>query len=901
MVELEHISSGNMAVTEALRIPSAPPNALTPLEAFAALPARPLGRELAHPGQKGRIKAYFENWRRMLTYSLLGLGLIICSINQAAGQERVHQDSQHKFVTLSDGTGQLALRLNYDGRCILDQVIVRGRQVAADTGISTGVRADARWFNTGKIATPGISVGRDTLTVTGIKFGHPGNEIRERWRFTVKPDQVLWRITRWYPTNAAFDDVAFPDWDFRSMSTWTGGMLDNGGVIWNKYLDKTDATYGAHFGTVTFWNSQSNDCLRITPNLPRGQFGAGRFSRQGNGVFSFNYSICDEELKPKHELSRFLGNRQDLWSPFRAKPSEVSVEFTLKAMDYGTSYDRGALAGLDGSRVRDLLNTVARYGVIDQQLTGGNGWRSGFICLHEQFFAEIGLALDQDDYTANFSKCLDYERDHAIGVDGRVKSRWDYGPGDAMPGSFDSFGFYEAKWGWLLDSQPGYVINVAEQFNLTGDHQWLARQKACCEKALNFLLRREVANSGLVAMMNDSLKQQKSSDWIDIIWASYENSLVNAELYCALQLWADGEDTLNDPAKAANYRAFAARLKASFNQPIASGGFWDPTNQWYVYWREKDGAVHGNNLVTPVNFAAIAYGLCDDDSRKKAILDRIEQETQKEGLFTWPLNFFPYQRDEGAGRNFPFPQYENGDLFLSWNELGVRAYAAYDPALALKYVRNTLDRYGEDGLSFQRYLRQSQRGAGDDILAGNCMAIVGLYRDIYGIQPKPNRLYVEPHLTTALNGTKLHYQSRGQLYLVDLDTKGCAITADGCTIRDSRPFGINATVSGLEYFPGTNADWALCILESSGRPLAVQIESWPINSDAPRQWTETTPQAKGKTTHRVAHLQPGANYDLKIDGQISDSFRADKIGRIKFNYTHGSGAPRKFELVPSTY
>ena len=90
-----------------------------------------------------------------------------------------------------------------------------------------------------------------------------------------------------------------------------------------------------------------------------------------------------------------------------------------------------------------------------------------------------------------------------------------------------------------------------------------------------------------------------------------------------------------------------------------------------------------------MNFAAIAYGICDDAAREKAILDRIEAEMQKENLFTWPLSFFPYQREEGAGSNFPFPKYENGDLFLSWGEVGVRAYAAHDPGLALKYVKKT--------------------------------------------------------------------------------------------------------------------------------------------------------------------------------------------------------------------
>jgi hypothetical protein len=278
--------------------------------------------------------------------------------------------------------------------------------------------------------------------------------------------------------------------------------------------------------------------------------------------------------------------------------------------------------------------------VIDSRLVGANGWRTGYICLHEQWFAEIGLALNDPDYIANLSEALAYERDHAIGPDGRIKSRWTYNAGDAMRGTYDALGFYEAQWGYLMDSQPDYVINVAEQFDLTGDRHWLAGQKTACERALHFLMDREVQDTGLVAMMTDSCKQQRGSDWIDIIWASYENALVNAELYYALGLWSGAEDALGDPAHAASYRAFAARLKTHFNRPVTEGGFWDPTNQWYIYWREKDGSIHGDNLVTPVNFAAIAYGLCDDTSRQKAILDRIEAEMQKEDLFSWLLNFF---------------------------------------------------------------------------------------------------------------------------------------------------------------------------------------------------------------------------------------------------------------------
>src|SRR5207247_11190105 len=140
-----------------------------------------------------------------------------------------------------------------------------------------------------------------------------------------------------------------------------------------------------------------------------------------------------------------------------------------------------------------------------------------------------------------------------------------------------------------------------------------------------------------------------------------------------------------------------------FNRSTSEGGFWDSEGGYYAYWRDKDGSIHGTNLVVPVNFSAIGYGLCDEPARQAVILEHIEALMRQEGLFFWPLCFFSYAEDEGHTKvNWPFPKYENGDLFLAWGELGTRAYAAHNPALALKYVTNVLAQYGKDGLAFHR-------------------------------------------------------------------------------------------------------------------------------------------------------------------------------------------------------
>jgi len=414
---------------------------------------------------------------------------------------------------------------------------------------------------------------------------------------------------------------------------------------------------------------------------------------------------------------------------------------------------------------------------------------------------------------------------------------------------------------------------------------------------LDWLLRRDTDGNGLVEMMTDSHTQQRGSDWIDIIWASYENALINAELYYALALWADAEEVLGDRARALEYRRQAAKLKTSFNWTIAEGGFWDPQNQWYVYWRDKDRSLHGNNLVTPVNVAAIGYGLCDDAGRREAILRRMEDEMQKEKLFFWPLNFFPYQRDEGHANNFPYPNYENGDIFLSWGELAVRAYAKYSPEIAVKYVRNVLDKYEQDGLSYQRYERKSQRGAGEDILAGNCMPVVGLYRDIYGIQPKHNRLYLEPHLTPELGGTRLRYQLRGQLYVIDLNIRGSRMAVDDFAVSAAEPFALNVKADTAEYFPCNRSVPALSVIRSRRVPVDIEIESWPTGPARPRKWTESASDRGVAARHLVSGLQPEAVYELRCEGRKAGSFKADAAGRIEFKRTLGSKMPQRFELL----
>jgi hypothetical protein len=467
-----------------------------------------------------------------------------------------------------------------------------------------------------------------------------------------------------------------------------------------------------------------------------------------------------------------------------------------------------------------------------------------------------------------------------------------------MPGTYDALGFYECQWGWLMDSQTGWVINAADQFDFSGDRAWLQRQKSPCERALDYLLRRDTDDNGLVKMMNDSESEGKSSDWIDVVWASYENALVNAQMYWALSRWAGLEELLGDKAQAARYDQAAARLKERFNKSTAEGGFWDAQNQCYAYWRDKNGSAHGTNLVVPVNFSAIGYGVCDDPARCAAILDNIEGRMEREQLFAWPLCFSSFAPGEAIGWEYPFPVYENGDIFLAWGELGTRAYAAHHPDLALKYVRNVLAQYNKDGLAFQRYLRARQTGAGDDILANNCSLVVGLYRNLYGLQPKYNRLYLEPHLAPELNGTQLNYQLRGRQYHIELNADDYAIFVDSFIVRDRRPFAINVQGRTLEYFCGSNQNSALAVTPSTGDRLELALEAWPEEASAERAWSESCPKEGATARQVVSGLTPNASYRLSRNKNSGELLHADAAGRLKFSCKFSHTGTQNFTLKP---
>lgn len=832
----------------------------------------------------------------MRCFSLLIFCIGVCGMVWA--QPTIKNDATARKVVF--GNGKLTLTLDYNKKATVSQLTVNGQQVIQNNaGIYSMLRTKAAQYTTlSLLSEPSVAVKGNTITVNAIAYGDKDLSIQETWKFTVSNDNIRFDIDRTTSKAVTAEDIGSPVFTFDNINTWEGAYQDYGGLAWFYLFNKKRDTYGVRSSTSEFWNSKTNNGLTISVSAPGKQI-AMDYSRAVDDKLIYTVGISAAERTPRFDADTkrrmYVRDTTDVWAPVAVAAGKSTHSITLSYFDFNEQFGRGELVGIDQQQVSAVLNTIARIGVIGKKHFGGNSWHTpyGPICLHEQYIAQMGLGVNDDNYLSGYRECLDYYRDNAIKPDGRVWPRWAYSNEDAMPNGFTDKGFYEAQWGYLLDSNPDFVINVAELYDQNGDRAWVKTHQPSCEKALDWIIARDSDGDGLVEMMTDSYKQKRGSDWIDIIWAAYENAFVNAKLYRALVLWAGVERQLGNTTKANAYTSFAQKLQASFNKPTTAGGFWDAENNCYVHWLDKDGSVHGRNMVTPVNFMAIAYDICTDQTRTKTILDNIEVQMQKEDLFFWPISLTSYAPGEGNDWQFPFPNYENGDIFLSWGSVAAKAYASYKPEIAVKYVKRVLAQYAKDGLAFQRYGRAAQDGRGDDILSGNALSVVGLYQAIYGINPLYNRFYLDPHITPELAGTQVKYNYRGQPLTIKLNMKRYVVSNGQCMIGSLTDFGFSHTGNELLYFKGKADKPTIQVKMSSNVELTLDVKS--CEPDKVFFYQSSGDKGAGVLKYQVNSLKPSSYYTVKESNRLLKRIKSTPEGTVVFEHKAGK-APNQIAI-----
>lgn len=490
--------------------------------------------------------------------------IIFFTTNIFAQNAFITNKTDDKLVTF--GNDKIKVTVDYNKKCNISNLEINKETViSSSAGMFSQIRTSKASYSTLHLeVSPAIKTTANKVEFNGIKYG--GGVVTENWKFVISDSTISLTIERAFSKSLAVEEVSFPSINFNSINTWEGAFLGHGGLAWFYLFNEKLCTYGVHTDYSSLWNSKTGNGLKVKVSA-KNRMAAMQFTRSNEDKLVLNIGISEKEMLPRYDSSvnrrRFIRGKTDVWNSFDISKGKYVETITLIPFNYQKEYSRGSFAGIDGNQVTGVLNTIARIGVIDAKHFGGNSWHTpyGPICLHEQYIAELGLAINDPNYIKGYKDCLDFYRDNAIQADGRVLPRWAYDDSDAMAGTATKLGFYEAQWGYLLDSNPDLVINIADMYNQSGDLNWVASHKLSSEKALDYLLKRDSNGNHLAEMINSDHKERKGSDWIDIIWAAFENSFVNAKLYRALTLWSDVEKQLGDYKKSSYYSNYAALLK----------------------------------------------------------------------------------------------------------------------------------------------------------------------------------------------------------------------------------------------------------------------------------------------------------------------------------------------------
>lgn len=192
-----------------------------------------------------------------------------------------------KTVTITATGNQLSMVIDYSAGYVIKQLQIKGKNVLSPAGIYTGITTKSSALSSAKGSGDiKLSLNNGIIKLSGLTYGDGNITVNETWEFKVNGSKISWYINRDYNRDAELEDMAFPKYNFSNLAVWKGGILDNGGMVWCKYLKQVDDTYGVHTGGVTFWNAESGNGLRISTKTNNGDAVASKFSHSSNNEFT---------------------------------------------------------------------------------------------------------------------------------------------------------------------------------------------------------------------------------------------------------------------------------------------------------------------------------------------------------------------------------------------------------------------------------------------------------------------------------------------------------------------------------------------------------------------------------------------------------------------------------------
>jgi len=229
------------------------------------------------------------------------------SFSQPKRNDGIKHDPVAKTITITVPGKKLAILMDYSSGCVIKQLNIKGSNTLSPSGVYTGIETKNGTFTSnGNNNNIKVTKTPNSITFTGINYGDATLSVTETWNFKLTGNKILWDITRQYSNAAQLEDQAFPKWNFAGLSVWKGGIIDNGGMVWCKYLKQVNDTYGVHTGGVTFWNAKSGDALQIAATPGAGNVIASKYSHSAKNEFTCTQLITNAPLQQRYNLSRLV-------------------------------------------------------------------------------------------------------------------------------------------------------------------------------------------------------------------------------------------------------------------------------------------------------------------------------------------------------------------------------------------------------------------------------------------------------------------------------------------------------------------------------------------------------------------------------------------------------------------
>ncbi len=661
------------------------------------------------------------------------------------------------------------------------------------------------WKGTDRLnSSPVVSVNGSTATFSGISYTTGNCTVTETWTVTAGDSSINLQVNRTYDSAATFPDQKSISLCFKKQAfdvvqrTEDGGsfiLLDPNRNI-NRFLSN-EAT--ANYSTGSYYNNDKYSFysanMDLLDKLNGKMLSIGLTSNRNRAtkIWRPTDRTGTRALKIENKLnSGAFSFPSGTYLPLKVFQTENFNPVTVAAGQTDTAtytfscannlnkyYDLGSIpagSGLDEYKLAQYMQDFGRASVIDGSVGMGDCDLSGIGTYETWWYGVNALGLQgggNEKYLQTLKNFVTFIKDHNYPIynNGHIYART-----------------YREMTGWegdnFMDGQAQFVAGIAQIFDLSGDTAWLNSIKDMARSVLNWTLARDTDGDGLVEAANNYNTDNRSSDWNDCVSAAHENAYANVMLYKALTDWADIEEfVLLDSARATNYRNKAALLKASYNKDTSNGGFWSPATNSFVYWRDKDGSVHGDVRYVFTNAYPVLFGMVDGQ-RAQQIMNRYTDFMATNNLSLFPTQTSSFASDEMWVWN-NWKHFENGGIFLQHTYDMMGAYAKLgDREKLLSMLKTATNLYSVNNLWSTGYLNWDLT-TGTQVwtepwMTSGVRPASGFYSFIMGIQPKYDRIIIDPCADSSLNGISVNYKLRGHDFAVTLNDQNTRnITTDG--------------------------------------------------------------------------------------------------------------------------